>query len=156
MDAGRFQQHVNFETGKADVPRESLDSLDVVGQLLLAWPALQLEVGGHTDSRGSVAANQALSERRAQAVRDYLAGKYPNLKEGQLTAKGYGASKPLKPNTSARNMAMNRRTEFVVMNRDVLKQEIERRRLLRAGETRPAPPPATPAPTSAPADTTRK
>ena len=155
LDAGRFQQRVNFETGKADLPAESLDSLDVVGQLLLAWPALQLEVGGYTDSRGSAAANQLLSEKRAQAVKDYLVVKYPGLKEGQLSAKGSGATKPVVPNTSARNMAKNRRVEFVVLNRDVLKKEVERRRLLKAGETPPPTPTPPPPPTPAPADSTR-
>jgi hypothetical protein len=69
--------------------------------------------------------------------------KYPTLLASQFTVKGYGKSKPLVPNNSDLNMAKNRRVEFVVVNKDVLRKEIEKRHLLLQGE-------------GAPADTTKK
>jgi OOP family OmpA-OmpF porin len=77
-----------------------------------------------------VAYNQKLSEARAQAVLAYLLQKFPDLKAEQMSAKGYGKSKPLVPNTNALNMAKNRRVEFVVLNKETLKKEVERRRTL--------------------------
>jgi OmpA-OmpF porin, OOP family len=129
LDTGMIRlQDVNFETGKADLLPESYPALDVVGTVLGKWPELKIEVGGHTDSRGSAAYNQKLSEARAKAVVDYLTQKFPNLQAGQFTSVGYGESKPVAPNTNPLNMAKNRRVEFKVLNRDVLKRETERRR----------------------------
>jgi len=159
LDTGMMRlQNVNFETGKADLLPDSYGALDIVGQVLMKWPGLKVEVGGHTDSRGSDAKNQTLSDARANSVLDYLKQKYPGLKPDQYTARGFGESKPVAPNTSQLNMAKNRRVEFVVINKEVLKRESERRRLLQKGDAAPAPAPAptVPAPTPAPADTTKK
>ena len=71
--------------------------------------------------------------------------------------KGYGKTRPIAPNTNDLNMAKNRRVEFVVQNKDVLKKEVEKRRLLKEHEATPAPAPAPPpSPAPAPADTTKK
>ena len=56
------------------------------------------------------------------SVRTYLLAKFPKLEAAQLTARGYGESTPLVPNTSPDNMARNRRVEFTVLNKEVLKQ----------------------------------
>ena len=131
LDTGMIRlQNINFETAKATLLPESYPTLDVVGQVLSRWPDLRIEVGGHCDSRGSAAYNQKLSEARAQSVLDYVMGKSPNLKPEQFSAKGYGEGSPLVPNSSALNMAKNRRVEFKVLNKDVLKKEVERRKLL--------------------------
>ena len=139
LDTGMMRlQNVNFETGKADLMAESFTVLDVVGQVLAKWTELKIEVGGHTDARGTEAKNQALSEARANSVLNYLVQKFPGLTASQFTVKGYGESKPVAPNTSPLNMAKNRRVEFVVLNKDVLKRENQRRRLLQKGESAPA------------------
>ena len=131
LDTGMIRlQNVNFETGQATILQESYGALDEVGVILTKWPQLKVEIGGHTDSRGSVAFNQTLSEARANAVRDYLVGRFKGLAVDQITAKGYGEMRPIVKNTSALNMAKNRRVEFKVLNRDVLKKEIERRKML--------------------------
>src|SRR5262249_4407505 len=101
----------------------------------------------------SAAANQKLSGARASSVRSYILSKYPTLDPNQFTVKGYGKTKPIAPNTNDLNMAKNRRVEFVVTNKDVLKKEVEKRRMLQQNEALPAP---APAPTPAPADTTKK
>ena len=132
LDTGMIRlQNVNFETGKAVLMPESYPALQVVGQVLSKWPELKIEVGGHTDSRGSVPYNQRLSEARAQAVLDYLKANFSELKPEQFSVKGYGELSPLVPNTNALNMAKNRRVEFKVLNKDVLKREVERRKLLK-------------------------
>ncbi len=131
LDTGMIRlQNVNFETGKAELLPESFAALDEVGTILLKWPQLNVEIGGHTDARGSVVSNQVLSENRAEAVKAYLTSKFTALSAAQLTAKGYGEGRPLVKNTTALNLAKNRRVEFKVLNRDVLKKEIERRKML--------------------------
>ncbi|HKQ19851.1 MAG TPA: OmpA family protein [Candidatus Eisenbacteria bacterium] len=131
LDTGMIRlSNVNFETGKSDLMPESKPVLDTVGQVLSRWPDLRIEVGGHTDSRGSNELNQSLSDARAKSVLDYLIATFPELKEEQFVAKGYGESKPLVPNTNQLNMAKNRRVEFVVLNKDVLKREVEKRRMI--------------------------
>jgi outer membrane protein OmpA-like peptidoglycan-associated protein len=115
-------QDVKFETGRAYIQPESRAAVDAVGEVLSKYPQLQIEIDGHTDSRGPFAANMVLSRRRANAVRTYLLEHYPQLQAGQITTKGYGESKPLMPNTSPANMSQNRRVEFKVLNREVLKQ----------------------------------
>ena len=123
-------QDINFDTGKSTIKEESYPALDEVGNILARWPELRIEIGGHTDSRGSAAFNQKLSEARAQAVLDYLKQKFTALHAEQFTAVGYGESKPLVPNTSVLNMAKNRRVEFKVLNTEVLKREKEKKRVL--------------------------
>jgi OOP family OmpA-OmpF porin len=139
LDTGMIRlQNVNFETNKADILPESFPTLDVVGMLLGKWPQLKLEIGGHTDSRGSASRNQKLSEARAGAVKAYMLGKFPQLSADQFTVKGYGKTRPIAPNTNELNWAKNRRVEFVVTNKDVLKKEIEKRRVLKLDEAVPA------------------
>jgi outer membrane protein OmpA-like peptidoglycan-associated protein len=158
LDTGMIRiENINFETAKSDIMAESYPTLDVVATVLKKWPELRIEVGGHTDARGSDGYNQRLSQQRAQAVYDYLARTAPELRQDQFSVKGYGESRPVAPNTTDLNMAKNRRVEFVVLNKDVLRREIERRRLLKEGEATPAP--TTPAPAvpdsgAAPSDTT--
>ena len=132
LDTGMIRlQNVNFETGKATLLPDSYAALDEVGGILLKWPQLSIEIGGHTDSRGRAEKNQMLSEARAKSVKDYLVDKFPGLATAQLSTKGYGSNRPLVPNTSALNMSKNRRVEFKVMNREALKKEIERRKMLK-------------------------
>jgi len=71
-----------------------------------------IEIAGHTDSAGDEAANQALSERRAEAVMDYLVR--AGLPATRFQAVGYGATQPLTGNDSEEGKAQNRRIDFVV------------------------------------------
>ncbi len=138
LDTGMIRiSDINFATGKSDIPPEVNATLDVVGAVLAKWPEIKIEIGGHTDARGAAAANQKLSEGRANAVRNYLLEHFPQLQADQLTAKGYGESKPLVPNTNQLNLAKNRRVEIKVLNKQQLKREIERRRMLKQGEGAP-------------------
>jgi outer membrane protein OmpA-like peptidoglycan-associated protein len=145
MDTGKIRlQNIQFDTGKAILKPESFQTLDVVGTLLAQWPQLKIEVAGHTDNVGGAALNQKLSLLRAKSVLSYMNGKYAALDSTRFTVKGYGKGKPLVPNTSDENKAQNRRVEFTVLNKEVLKKEVERRRLLKLGETTPADTTTTP------------
>lgn len=132
LDTGLLRlDSVRFASGKATILPESAPVLDEVGRILANWPALQVEIGGHTDSRGEAGFNQTLSEKRSQAVLDYLLGKYPSLQAGQYSVKGYGEAQPVADNRTEAGKAQNRRVEFKVQNREVLKKEVEKRGLLR-------------------------
>jgi outer membrane protein OmpA-like peptidoglycan-associated protein len=134
LDTGMIRvQNINFEPGKAILPPDAHAVLDIVGQVLARWPELRIEVGGHTDTRGVAAVNQKLSEDRAKAVLAYIQGRFPGIEPGQCTARGYGGTRPAVPNTTDLNRARNRRVEFVVLNKDVLRREVERRSLLEKG-----------------------
>ena len=135
LDTGMIRlENVQFETGKAELTEASKAQLGIVGKVLVKWPELKIEIGGHTDSRGSAKLNQKLSEARVDSVLAYMLRTFPDMKPEQYVAKGYGFSKPLVPNVSPDAMARNRRVEFVVLNKDVLRRESERRRLLEKSE----------------------
>jgi len=101
---------VNFEFDKAVLLAESTLILDRVAASLLAHPEVKVEVAGHTDSDGSDAYNLKLSDRRAKAVRDYLIKK--GVPASQLTANGYGESRPTADNKTVEGRAENRRVEL--------------------------------------------
>ena len=105
-------RNVFFETGSASLQPESTAELDQLAELLTESPNLRIQINGHTDNVGVVAANQALSEQRAQAVQDYLIGK--KIEPNRLRFKGYGETKPMESNETPEGRAKNRRTEFQV------------------------------------------
>jgi len=122
-------QNVNFDSGKSTIKPDSYPALDEVGDILSRWPDLRIEIGGHTDSQGSDAFNQTLSEERAKAVLNYLLDKFPQLNPEQITSAGYGEAAPIAPNDDAVSRAKNRRVEFKVLNTEALKRETEKTRL---------------------------
>jgi OOP family OmpA-OmpF porin len=127
-------QDLRFRGDGAELLPEDGPSLDVVGEVLKQWPELEIEIGGHTSADSSADDDWRLSEARAEAVRGYLAARFPALNTERLTARGYGRSQPLVPNSSPLNRARNRRVELVVRNKDALRRETDRRRLLHQSE----------------------
>jgi outer membrane protein OmpA-like peptidoglycan-associated protein len=101
---------VHFETGKATLTEDSKTVLDIVARSLTDWPEIKVEVGGHTDSRGSDKLNNDLSQRRADSVRAYLIER--GVPAERLTAKGYGKTKPIGDNATEAGRAKNRRVEL--------------------------------------------
>jgi outer membrane protein OmpA-like peptidoglycan-associated protein/opacity protein-like surface antigen len=135
LDKGRItERDIHFETAKWDILPESYKVLDEIGAILIQWPRLRIEVGGHCDARGSDAYNLDLSEKRAGAVLDYLVSKYPQITREQYTARGYGERQPVATNKTVEGMARNRRVEFKVLNTEELTKERERRRALGSNE----------------------
>lgn len=102
--------NVFFDTDSYELKPSSRAELDKLAELLLANRGVKVEIGGHTDSIGSEADNQVLSERRAGAVVTYL--KEQGIEEHRLTSKGYGESNPVATNETAEGRAKNRRTEM--------------------------------------------
>lgn len=102
---------IHFETGKAAIQPDSEDTLKQLAALLQQNPTLKLRVEGHTDNQGSLAANQLLSEKRAQAVVAWLVAHGADA--AQLKAQGLGQTKPVADNSTEDGRAKNRRVELV-------------------------------------------
>ena len=101
---------VAFPSGSSVLGPNSKAKLDAIAAKLADEPALRIEVGGHTDNTGQAAGNTRISLARANAVRTYLISK--GVAADRITAKGYGSSKPLVPNTTPANRTKNRRVEL--------------------------------------------
>jgi OOP family OmpA-OmpF porin len=106
---------INFRTGSAEISRSSYGLLDNLAAAAKSCENVAIDIEGHTDSQGSEENNLTLSQRRAQSVVDYLVR--AGVDTEQLTARGYGESRPLVDNSTAANRAQNRRIEFVVKRR---------------------------------------
>jgi OmpA-OmpF porin, OOP family len=105
-------QGVLFDTGSDRIRPESTPTLKEMGTMLKEHPELKLVIEGHTDGVGAAASNQALSEKRAEAVRQYLVDTY-GVEKSRLQAKGFGASKPVSGNDTSEGRQQNRRVELV-------------------------------------------
>lgn len=103
---------IRFETGRADIDRDSTGLLDRLIEIALRCPTANIEISGHTDAQGDEMANQTLSEKRAQAVVDYLIG--AGLPSDRFTPIGYGSTRPVASNDNGEGRAQNRRIEFLV------------------------------------------
>ncbi len=101
---------INFRTGSATILPSSEPELKRAAQVLLDNPDVRVEIGGHTDSRGSAKTNLRLSKKRADAVKRYLVKR--DVAADRLTTKGYGEAKPTASNKTTRGRANNRRIEF--------------------------------------------
>ncbi len=103
---------IRFDSGRATIDPDSAGLLDRLIETALRCPTTSIEIAGHTDAVGEDAANQALSEKRAQAVVDYLVK--AGLPASRFTAVGYGSTQPVADNESDEGKAQNRRIEFLV------------------------------------------
>jgi OmpA-OmpF porin, OOP family len=103
---------IRFEPARATIDPDSTGLLDRLIETALRCPATTVEIAGHTDADGDDASNQALSEKRAQAVADYLVK--AGLPADRFTAVGYGSTQPVASNDTDEGKAQNRRIEFVV------------------------------------------
>jgi outer membrane protein OmpA-like peptidoglycan-associated protein len=103
---------VLFRSGKADLLPEARTRLDQVAEVLLTNRERSLTVEGHTDSQGSESYNMDLSQRRADAVRDYLVQR--DYQADRIQARGLGEGQPVADNSSAEGRANNRRVEIIV------------------------------------------
>jgi OmpA-OmpF porin, OOP family len=105
---------INFRSGSSQVPRESMPVLEQSASAIKSAPAgTKLEVGGYTDNVGNPAANQKISQQRADSVRRFLMDKGVN--GGSLVAKGYGDSNPIASNDTEEGRFRNRRIEYKVL-----------------------------------------
>lgn len=105
-------QGILFDTGKSEVKPESTPTLAQIAATLKEHPELAVEIQGHTDTVGKPDANLKLSQARAEAVKTALTGEY-GVSAGQLTAKGYGDTRPAADNATPEGRATNRRVELL-------------------------------------------
>ncbi|MGA2204002.1 MAG: OmpA family protein [Terriglobales bacterium] len=103
---------VLFDTGKYSLKPGAREKLAKVAGILLAYPALNIEVGGYTDNVGSDEMNQTLSENRARSVRDYLVQQ--GVSTNSVSARGFGNSLPVASNDNSAGRQQNRRVELLV------------------------------------------
>lgn len=103
---------VNFEFDQSRLTANAKTILDGVATELAAYPEIKIELGGHTDAKGSDEYNQALSEKRAAAVVSYLRKK--GVAGDRMTSAGYGESKPVADNETDEGRELNRRVELKV------------------------------------------
>lgn len=103
---------IRFVSGQASIDDDSRGLMDRLVEVALRCPMASLEIGGHTDSDGDEEANMRLSERRAQAVLEYMLR--AGLPADRLYAVGYGQTDPVASNDTAEGKAQNRRIEFKV------------------------------------------
>ena len=112
-DAKIVTHGINFDVDKATIRPESMGTLNQVKRILTQNPDLKFEIDGHTDNTGTAAHNIVLSEQRANAVKAQLVAM--GIDGSRLSAKGFGDTKPIAPNSTAEGKANNRRVEFVRM-----------------------------------------
>lgn len=104
--------NITFQTGSADLNADFLKVLDSVGLVLKEYDKTLIVINGHTDNVGSDASNQALSQRRAQSVGTYLAGR--NVSNQRMLVNGMGESQPIASNETPEGRAQNRRVELTL------------------------------------------
>jgi len=103
---------VLFDTGKFSLKPGAREKLAKVAGILLAYPGLNIEVGGYTDNVGGDEMNQKLSENRAGSVRDYLVQQ--GVTTNSVSARGFGNTLPVASNESSAGRQQNRRVELLV------------------------------------------
>lgn len=107
-----FNEKILFAYDRSDLTGTAEANLDKLTNVLKEYPDTNLEVQGHTDSKGSVNYNQRLSERRASSVARYLGNR--GIASSRVTIKGYGENAPVAENDSQDGRAQNRRVTFLI------------------------------------------
>jgi len=114
VSKGRFTtRDILFDVGKSTIKPESFTTINRIATFMKEHPDISFRIDGHTDSDGSAESNQQLSLDRARAIRQALI-KF-GIRENRLETEGFGESRPLVPNTTAENKALNRRVEFIAL-----------------------------------------
>jgi OOP family OmpA-OmpF porin len=114
-DRIEISQQVHFQTGQATILADSYPLLNQVVDAIVKGGIKRLRIEGHTDNRGDKAKNQKLSEDRAKSVADYLAAQ--GIDRSRIEAAGFGDTRPVAPNLTARGRELNRRSEFIILER---------------------------------------
>jgi len=105
---------VHFETNKAKLLSSSYAVLNQLVEIMQIKPNMRVEIGGHTDNVGEEKSNLVLSQKRAEAVVNYLVGK--GIERSRLVSKGYGEQFPIADNQTASGRQQNRRTEALILS----------------------------------------
>ena len=116
-----FSSNILFGFDQSSLSSDAKTNLDKLVVVLNNYSDTNIEVQGHTDSKGSVAYNQSLSERRSNAVSDYLASK--GIARIRLTTVGFGEKLPKYENETEAGRAQNRRVEFLITANEKMKAD---------------------------------
>ena len=124
VQAIELNEVVYFDRGSSTLRRESSPSMDELARLLKEHPEIQVvSVEGHADDRGAPALNTELSRQRADAVRNALIER--GIDPARLRAKSFGSTKPLAPNDTEANRALNRRVQLRIEERSDGKPNVD-------------------------------
>lgn len=122
LETGLFRaSNVNFEFDRSTLLPATENTLGAVGEVLERYPALRIEVQGHTDAIGPASYNQRLSQRRAETVARYLVDNF-GIDPNRLEPTGYGESRPVASNANSTGRTLNRRVTFRVLNPEAAEQ----------------------------------
>ncbi len=116
-----FTDKILFDFDHSDLTAGAMTNLDKVANVLKKYPDTDIEVQGHTDSKGTVKYNQLLSERRATSVSHYLTEQH--IVSSRLNAKGFGENIPKYSNDSDDGQTQNRRVEFLITANEKMKAD---------------------------------
>lgn len=119
-----FNEKILFAFSKSDIGDAARSNLDKLVAVLNKYPNTNIEIQGHTDSRGTEEYNMGLSIRRATAVRDYLESQ--GIVASRMTTKGFGETAPAYTNETQEGMAQNRRVEFLITANEQMKADAQK------------------------------
>ncbi len=130
-------RNIFYEFDKATLLPQSYVELDRLYKLLVEVPTIKIEISGHTDNKGSASYNQGLSERRAKSVVEYLVDRGIGI--DRLTYVGMGLTQPIATNDTEEGRALNRRTEFKIIENNMEAASATGKRHLQINVESPAP-----------------
>jgi outer membrane protein OmpA-like peptidoglycan-associated protein len=119
-----FNSNILFGFDKSSLSADAQTNLNKLVKVLNTYPDTNIEIQGHTDSKGSLAYNKTLSRQRAAAVSDYLNMK--SISENRLSTIGYGETLPKYENETESGRAQNRRVEFLISANNKMKADAEK------------------------------
>lgn len=119
-----FSSNVLFGFDSSSLSSEAKINLNKLVKVLNAYPDTDIEIQGHTDSKGSVSYNQRLSESRAQEVSGYLINN--GIARNRISTKGFGEKMPKYENSTESGRSMNRRVEFLITANEKMKNEAQK------------------------------
>mgnify|MGYP001321920987 FL=1 len=118
-----FSSNVLFGFDKSNLSSDAKTNLNKLVYVLNSYPDTDIEIQGHTDSKGSDAYNQILSEQRASTVSNYLSGK--GIAYNRLGIRGFGENSPKYSNSTKDGQIQNRRVEFLITANEKMKAEAQ-------------------------------
>jgi outer membrane protein OmpA-like peptidoglycan-associated protein len=122
-----FDSGILFETNKSDLQPTAKQNIENLAKILNKYPDTNIRVEGHTDSTGSNEYNQALSEKRAEAVANYTKGL--GVTGSRFSTFGYGEIQPIVSNTTPEGRQQNRRVEIAIFANDKLKDAAQKNQI---------------------------